>query len=168
MPHVPNLPPRARASREAKAAFTRGTTPPRRRLAGLETMVRIAETYFVYPVPLAQPAPRTVEYRPILRDEPITPRWLRANGWFDLHRSDRPGLHRREVAHEVLGGRRPFVSHDDLCIDVMPGISGDRMHWNCWVHQAEPNRHIHVREVRYTWELVRLWEGLTGRTWGEV
>lgn len=95
---------------------------------------------------------------------PITPDWLAANGWRDLHRPETPGLHRRVIGDEVLGGRPFLGASDDLCIDVAPGNEGK---WFCWVHQQEPRRHIHVRHVRFTWELVKLWEGLTGKTWRE-
>ena len=95
----------------------------------------------------------------------ISEHWLRANGWQIAGRPENtPGLRRREVGNEVLGGRPFMGSSDDLCIDVAPGHDGA---WFVWIHQCEPHRHIHVRHMRFVWELTRLWEGLTGKTWSE-
>lgn len=100
-------------------------------------------------------------------DEPITEAWLREHGFRPvLPRGDGRGfeLHRLVVGDDILGGRPQFASPDDLCIDVAP-VGGTSSWWFCWVHQVEPHRSIHVRDVRHTWELARLYEGLTGREW---
>lgn len=90
--------------------------------------------------------------------EPITTAWLAAHGWRATIRRDAT-VHRRTIGDELRGGRPPFGSSDDLSIDVSPGTGGE---WFVWVHQQEPYRHIHVRHMRYVWELQRLYEGLTG------
>lgn len=99
-------------------------------------------------------------------DEPITSDWLRARGWRGCSRSRLPGYVIRDVGHELRCGRQPFHSPDDLCIALAPGV-GDDGGWNCWVYQMEPYRHIHIRPVAFTWEVVRLWEGLTGCGWDD-
>lgn len=100
--------------------------------------------------------------------EPITDEWLSANGWkLQSRRNDGnthlPGFRLRPIGGELAGGRRPFHSHDDLCIAVAPSPPGDE--WHVWVYQLEPYRHIHVRPMRHVPELIRLWEGLTGCDW---
>lgn len=92
--------------------------------------------------------------------EEITTAWLAAHGWRACRRrGDGAETNRRQIGDDVRGGRPPFGASDDLCIDVSPGTDGT---WFVWVFQAEPYRHIHVRHMRYVWELVRLYEGLTG------
>lgn len=102
-------------------------------------------------------------------NEPITAAWLFANGWkLGSQRNDPhtqlPGFRIRPIGDELLGGRQPFQSFDDLCIGVAP-VTATAGEWHVWVYQLEPYRHIHVRHMRYTWELARLWEGLTGKDW---
>ena len=103
--------------------------------------------------------------------EPITAAWLSARGWkLDSSRNDpnhrNPGFRIRPVSEDCRGWRRPFQAHDDLCIGLAP-VGGDAGEWFVWVYQVEPYRHIHVRHMRYVWEVVKLWEGLTGRAWPE-
>jgi hypothetical protein len=101
--------------------------------------------------------------------EPITAEWLSAHGWkLGPGRNDGntqlPGFRLLPVGDKLICGRLPFHSHDDLCIAVAPTTSeGDG--WYVWVYQIEPYRFIHVRPMYHTHELVRLWEGLTGRDW---
>jgi hypothetical protein len=97
---------------------------------------------------------------------PLSYDWLHANGFHLLHREERqPTDHvRRNVGMEKLKGLEPFQSIDDLCIELASQTTGDE--WFCWVVQIEPRRHIHVRMMRERWEVVKLWEGLTGREWG--
>lgn len=102
--------------------------------------------------------------------EPITGEWLSANGWKSISpRNDShtrmPGFRLLTVGGELVCGRLPFHSPDDLCIGLAP--TGTQGEWHCWVYQMEPYRHIHVRHVRYVWEVVRLWEGLTGSAWDQ-
>lgn len=95
----------------------------------------------------------------------ITEAWLRANGFRLQSRRDRqPTDHyRRDLGDEVLGGRPFMGSSDDLCIEVAKTCGGsDCTTWHCWIFQVEPCRHIHVRDVSSTWELAKLYEGLTG------
>ncbi|HEY1187164.1 MAG TPA: hypothetical protein VGE74_05870 [Gemmata sp.] len=103
-------------------------------------------------------------------DELITEEWLSARGWkLTTQRNDNntqlPGFRLRPVAPDCLGWRQPFQSHDDLCIAVAPYPPNSD--WHVWIYQIEPYRSIHVRHMRYTWELIRLWEGLTGKPWEE-
>jgi hypothetical protein len=94
--------------------------------------------------------------------EPITPAWLASNRFRPVPQ-DRGGPHWvRPVGAEKRGGLRPFEAHDDLGIELADGGDGE---WFCWVVQQEPRKHLHVRMLAETWEVVRLWEGLTGRTW---
>lgn len=97
----------------------------------------------------------------------ITESWLTAHGWkLQSERNDPntrcPGFRLRAIGHELSGGRGAFHSFDDLCIAVAPALEGQ---WYVWIYQLEPYRHIHVRHMRLTKELVRLWEGLTGSDW---
>lgn len=100
------------------------------------------------------------------RSEPLSYHWLRYNGWKLLGRQERQSTDhvRRDVAGEVAGGRRPFVSSDDLGIELAEGFDGE---WYCWVVRQEPRQCIHVRFVRTVGDVVRLWEGLTGCDWVE-
>lgn len=99
---------------------------------------------------------------------PITESWLAANGWHLVgERNDertRPEnrLRRREIKGD--GGRKPFESADDLCIDVAPGF-GQPPRWHVWLHQCEPYRFIHLRTVGRCGELIQLYEALTGVKW---
>ena len=101
---------------------------------------------------------------------PITEEWLIANGFrIEEGRNDeRMPLRSLVVGGDFVGGRQPFHSPDDLCIDVAP-VDSKRKEWFVWIAQREPYRHIHVRYMTETWELVRLYEALTGRVWpGEL
>lgn len=93
--------------------------------------------------------------------EPITESWLVA-AKFRLEDSRNDP---RFPVHSLAIGLSGFMkSTDDLCIDVSLSHDGD---WHCWVAQREPYRHIHIRMMRYTHEIVRLYEALTGKAWGE-
>lgn len=102
---------------------------------------------------------------------PITEDWLRQNGWrIENNRNDeRLPVRRIALRWETIEGKTFLASPDDLCIDISPVMpykpNGFDQRWHCWLMQVEPYRHIHVRTMRYTWELIRLWEGLTGITW---
>jgi hypothetical protein len=102
-------------------------------------------------------------------DTPLSYEWLKANGWKTLTRQERqPTDHvRRPVAWEVAGGKRPFVSPDDLCVELALATAGDDGEWHCWVSQVEPHRFVHVRMMRTVGDVIRLWEGLTGRDWSD-
>lgn len=96
---------------------------------------------------------------------PITEDWLRDHGWrIEDNRNDPRLPVRRLVIGRDLIKQGIFHSSDDLCIDVAP-VVGEGNWWFVWLMQVEPYRHIHVRMMRQTWELARLYEGLTGRVW---
>jgi hypothetical protein len=99
-----------------------------------------------------------------MADEPITREWLWRNGWrIEDHRNDyRLPLMRRCIADELADYPQAFRSNDDLCIDVSMWTVE---RWHCRIMQVEPYRRILVRHIRWTWELVKLYEGLTGREW---
>ena len=97
---------------------------------------------------------------------PITEDWLREHE-FRLSGERNDGRHhvrRLAVATEGIDGRQMFESPDDLCIDVAKSFQ-DNGQWHVWIQQIEPYRTIHVRHMRYTWEIARLYEGLTGVVW---
>lgn len=101
-------------------------------------------------------------------DRPITEEWLTANRFrLEDNRNDsRLPLRRLAISCHKHGGRTFMESSDDLCIDVAPSRSLDKEgEWNVWLMQVEPYRHIFVRSIKYTHELVRLYEGLTGVVW---
>lgn len=100
----------------------------------------------------------------------ITERWLTDHGWRLLSRQERqPTDHYRlDLGSRILGGRPFLGASDDLCIEVARvSTLPDETRWHCWIVQVEPRRHIHVRDVSCTWELVALYEGLTGTKWEE-
>lgn len=97
---------------------------------------------------------------------PITEEWLRDHE-FRLQSDRNDGRHyvrRLAVALEGIDGRQLFESPDDLCIDVAPSFQSDGQ-WHCWIQRVEPYQFIHVRHMRFTWEIARLYEGLTGVVW---
>jgi hypothetical protein len=98
---------------------------------------------------------------------PITEDWLRSNGFrIDDGRNDpRMPIRSLAIGSDLVGGRPFLGSSDDLCIDVAPTDIKKQDEWFVWIGQREPYRHIHVRYMRTTDELVRLYEGLTGRVW---
>ena len=97
---------------------------------------------------------------------PITEEWLIANGFRieDGRNDPRMPMRSLVVGGDLLGGHRAFRSPDDLCIDAAP-VDSKRQEWHVWIARREPYRHIHVRHMKETWELIRLYEGLTGRVW---
>jgi len=99
-------------------------------------------------------------------ERPITEDWLREHGFAieDGRNDPRLPVRRLRVGYDTIEGRLPFHAPDDLCIDLAPSVARDQS-WHVWIMQVEPYRHIHVRHMRYTWEIARLWEGLTGRVW---
>jgi hypothetical protein len=99
---------------------------------------------------------------------PITEEWLVANGFrIESGRGDpRMPIRSLAIGSDSKGGRPFMGSSDDLCIDVAPTSTAGE--WFCWIAQREPYRHIHVRHMRETHELVRLYEGLTGCLWPGV
>ena len=97
---------------------------------------------------------------------PITEDWLRKHE-FRLQSGRNDGRHhvrRLPVALEGIDGRQMFESCDDLCIDVAPSFGADGQ-WHCWLYRDDPYQCIHIRYVRFTWEIARLYEGLTGVVW---
>lgn len=101
---------------------------------------------------------------------PITEEWLIQSGFrIESGRSDpRMPIRSLRLGDQLKGGRPFMGSSDDLCIDVAPtSTAGEHgaWEWHVWVAQREPYRHIHVRHMTETWELVRLYEGLTGCIW---
>lgn len=97
---------------------------------------------------------------------PITEDWLRDHGFrIEDSRNDRRlPVRRLNCRWDGVDGRQMFSSPDDMCIDVAP-VDAARNQWHVWLMQVEPYRHIHVRYMKYTWEIARLYEGLTGRVW---
>lgn len=96
---------------------------------------------------------------------PITEEWLIANGFRQETGRNDPRFPVRSIrlGDQIKGGRPMFGSADDLCIDIAP--TAEPGEWFVWVAQREPYRHIHVRCMRETHEIVRLYEGLTGCLW---
>ena len=107
---------------------------------------------------------------------PITEDWLRRHGFrIEDGRNDRRmPVRRLAVLWDGVDGRQMFSSPDDLCIDVAPvigsqdAVTKNWREWYVWIMQVEPYRHIHVRHMKYTWELALLYQGLTGRVWPGV
>jgi hypothetical protein len=97
---------------------------------------------------------------------PVTEDWLRAHGFkiYGGRNDERLPVRRLPVGSVKCGGRQPFEAHDDLCIDVAP-VTPEADEWFVWIARDEPYRHVHVRHVKFTWELARLFEGLTGHVW---
>lgn len=96
---------------------------------------------------------------------PITEDWLKAHSFrLEDNRNDERLPLRRLVVGQDLIRRGAFHSSDDLCIDVAP-VDKEGKRWFVWLMQVEPYRHIHIREIVFTWEIARLYEGLTGRVW---
>lgn len=102
--------------------------------------------------------------------ESITYEWLLSHGWHKLERQERqPDDHvRRPIACDCIGDHF-MVDPNDLCLELTIGYDGK---WFCWVTQAvghnnHAHRWIHVRHLRTTGELIRLYEGLTGSSFAE-
>lgn len=97
---------------------------------------------------------------------PITEDWLRAHEFriYSGRNDERLPVRRLPVSALKLGGRQPFECSTDLCIDVAP-VGPKHDEWSVWLGQEEPYRHIHVRYMRFTWEIAKFYEGLTGRIW---
>jgi hypothetical protein len=100
-------------------------------------------------------------------DAPITDDWLKASGF----RLQKPFGNYTERVLPVKGDCRDGLTagdaEDDLCIVVGRPVDSDPAAWFVWVYQAEPLRHIHVRQMRCQWEVACLWEGLTGQAWND-
>lgn len=96
----------------------------------------------------------------------ITEDWLIANGFRieDGRNDSRLPVRSLMLGNDLLRGRPYLASPDALCIDVAPTDS-KRQEWYVWIARREPYRFIHVRYMVETWELVRLYEALTGRVW---
>lgn len=92
--------------------------------------------------------------------QPISEEWLIAHGFRISSGRNDPKMPIRSLA---IGPRVYMGSSDDLCIDISPN-RGTSV-WFVWVAQREPYRHIHVRMMQETWEVIRLYEGLTGELW---
>lgn len=99
--------------------------------------------------------------------QPITEGWLRTNYFRieDGRNDSRFPIRSLAIGGDILGGKPFMGSTDDLCIDVAPRIDADQRDWHVWISQREPYRFLHVRFMRETWEIIRLYEGLTGRVW---
>lgn len=61
----------------------------------------------------------------------------------------------------------PDPGRDRAILRVTAVRCGRICQWFCWIVQVEPYRHIHVRHLRFTLEVECLYEGLTGRKWGD-
>ena len=98
---------------------------------------------------------------------PITYDWLREHGFRLLAREALQVADHvcRYIGDEILGGRPFLGSFDDLGIELSSCQPDDR--WFCWIVKADDKRFIHVRMLRYTWEVEKLYEGLTGRRFQE-
>lgn len=86
---------------------------------------------------------------------PISEAWLRQHGW--VTDGDRGGL-----IVQVPGQYALFVKINWFKYAAK---------WNVLVTDSEPKPDgeiVFIRNMGYTWELVRLWEGLTGRAWVET
>lgn len=103
----------------------------------------------------------TAPPRPI---ELITEDWLKANG-FKWHEFERQGAKHwlLWLGHALEGA---FTTHEDLGIEVSPGVPGRASEWFCWLRgdcAGRYHRFIHVRHITETRELVALIEALTGQ-----
>ncbi len=100
--------------------------------------------------------------------KPLTYAWLLTHGFRTVivERTAYPHV-RRALAADKVGGRLPFESADDLCLELSLGGAAEAVDWYCWLLQAEPRRHIHIRYLRYRQEVVQLYEALTGAKWQE-
>jgi hypothetical protein len=104
--------------------------------------------------------------------QPISYQWLAASGFHKLERLQRqPTDHyRRCIATECIG-ESFMVSSEDLCIEVAPNrIPAD--HWLVWLTRASAQNSrasiwLGVRRVTHAREIVLLYEGLTGRQFGQ-
>lgn len=101
---------------------------------------------------------------------PITEEWLIANGFrIETGRNDpRLPVRRLAIGQDLIHSRLT-ASPGDICIDVAPVDSQKRDYWFVWLASDEPYKCLHIRYMRERWELVRLYEALTGHVWpGEL
>lgn len=105
--------------------------------------------------------------------EVITEDWLREIGfkWEQFQRQpDKQWLLwlGDALVDESTARRRMFSSYEDLGVELSFNPAGlDGPYWNCWVRSDSSHRYhrfVHVRYLIYRDELVRLIEGLTGRS----
>jgi hypothetical protein len=101
--------------------------------------------------------------------EVITEEWLKEVG-FKWHQFDRqPNKHWLLWLGDALAdasGYRDDTS--DLGIELARSSFSDREYWFCWLRSDTAHRYsrfLHVRHVLYRDDLIRMIEGLTGRTW---
>jgi hypothetical protein len=106
--------------------------------------------------------------------EPLDYEWLQEYGFRKITRQERqPTDHvRRCVAHETADDDRFMVAMEDLCIDLAPECWPMARFWFCWVTRASSQNHfpsvfLHVRHLKTQGDLILLYEGLTGRRFGE-
>lgn len=106
--------------------------------------------------------------------EPLSYVWLNENGFHTLDRRERqPTDHcRRCIGGELVEDSVHLVAREDLCLDVAPERWPNPNFWFCWVTRcSSQNNHpsiwLHVRHLRTVGDLVLLYEGLTGRQFGQ-
>ncbi len=105
--------------------------------------------------------------------EPLSYEWLAANGFREVERLDRQPkpVFRRCVALETVD-EHWMRANEDLCIDVSEGFDESRNGWFCFLSRnhsphRQSERFIHARKLRTVGDLVLLYEGLTGRQFGQ-
>ena len=104
-------------------------------------------------------------------DTVLSYEWLHEWGWHKIPRQERqPTDHvRRCVGLEISDDRLFMAASEDLCIDLAPDFNGE--FWYCWItkatgHNNPPHTWIHARHLKIRGDLILLYEGLTGRSFG--
>lgn len=111
----------------------------------------------------------TVDVQP--GQAPITEDWLREAGFRWSQIELQPSRHwilwlGSCVNCDADGKRSRVMDCEDLGVEVSAG--GYRDDWFCWLRSDTAglyHRFVHVRYLRFTDDLIRLVEGLTGQTW---
>jgi hypothetical protein len=105
---------------------------------------------------------------------PIDYEWLQEYGFRKITRQERQSTDhaRRCVAHETADEDRFMVAMEDLCIDLAPNRWPRAEFWFCWITRASSQNHfpsvfLHARHLKTQGDLMLLYEGLTGRSFGK-
>lgn len=107
------------------------------------------------------------------RTDALSYEWLAANGFHCLERFERqPTDHYRRCIGLETAERGFLVAREDLCIDIAPERMPDPAFWFCWLTRASsqhqhPSVWIHVRHIKTVGDLILLYQGFTGRKFGQ-